>query len=70
MGTICKCSSLKTLNYLNEYFTKSIVELNEELAAYEEKIMTLPMRIKTRKKIAAFESVQKKISRTIEVTQV
>jgi hypothetical protein len=49
----------QNVNYLNEYFTKTIVELNEELAAYEEND-DAAYADQTRKKIAAFESVQKK----------
>jgi cell fate (sporulation/competence/biofilm development) regulator YlbF (YheA/YmcA/DUF963 family) len=44
---------------LNEHFTKTIVELKEELAEYEENDDAV-YADQTRKKIAAFEAVQKK----------
>lgn len=49
----------QNINYLNEYFTKTIVELKEELKAYEEN-NDAAYADKTRKKITAFEAVQKK----------
>lgn len=47
------------LNYLNEHFTAKIVELQEELAGYEEN-NDAAYADQTRKKIAAYEAVQKK----------
>ena len=49
----------QNVNYLNEHFTKTIVELKEELEAYEENNDAV-YADQTRKKIAAFEAVQKK----------
>jgi aminopeptidase N len=49
----------QNIRYLNEHFTKTIVELKEELAEYEENDDAV-YADQTRKKIAAFEAVQKK----------
>lgn len=49
----------QNIKYLNEHFTKTIVELNEELTTYEENNDAV-YADQTRKKIEAYESVQQK----------
>ena len=49
----------QNVSYINESFTSKIVELNEELKAYEENDDAV-YADQTRKKIAAIEAVQKK----------